>query len=221
MSKRRCDPVDCEAVLRTLAEAGCGLIGSSRDAGMLRRLYVAYASVAAKPYARASWEKMLRQSQRGGAGSFDGTGGSLNHTQNTGIDFHASMSMTGEGEPPEFTPAKAEAERRAAEQRAAEYWARFEQVKPANVLTTTSDNAAIKVRGGALIVADAPLILTYEKRGTKPLAIVMLGWSGYVSIEAMRFCNDHARARQLNDRCGAWSATVVSVCLNIDVEQRN
>jgi hypothetical protein len=66
--RARCDPIDTEATLRALAEQGCGLIGPSRDAGALRRLYADYASVAARPYARATWEGMLRTAERKGGG---------------------------------------------------------------------------------------------------------------------------------------------------------
>ena len=63
MGKTRCDPIDTKATLSALAESGCGLIGPSRDAALLRRLYADYASVAARPYARASWEKVLRAAE--------------------------------------------------------------------------------------------------------------------------------------------------------------
>jgi hypothetical protein len=76
MSRPRCDPIDVDATLRALAEKGCGLTGGSRDAGVLRRLYADYASVAAWPYARASWEGMLRQAQHG----------SLRNAEKEGVD---------------------------------------------------------------------------------------------------------------------------------------
>jgi hypothetical protein len=60
MGKSRCDPIDYRARLGALAEHGSGLIGPDRDAAALRRLYADYASVAARPYARASWEMLLR-----------------------------------------------------------------------------------------------------------------------------------------------------------------
>jgi Protein of unknown function (DUF3800) len=65
MSRPRCDPIDIAATLAALSTKGCGLTGGSRDAGVLRRLYADYASVAARPYARASWEKALRAAERG------------------------------------------------------------------------------------------------------------------------------------------------------------
>jgi hypothetical protein len=166
MGKTRCDPLDTEATLAALEKCGSGLIGPRRAAGVLRRLYADYASVAARPYARASWEKMLRAAQT------EGTQGREKLDKNSSQVNSSYMN----------------------DKVVADYWSRFEQVKPANILATTSDNANLKVRGSALIVMDAPLTLTYEKRGTKPQAIVMFGWSGYVSIQAMRYCNDHGIA---------------------------
>src|SRR5271167_3171718 len=81
MGKNRCDPIDYPATLAALAEQSCGLVGGSRDAATLRRLYVDYASVAARPYGRRTWELMLRAEQRrferlapGSEGSKDGPG---------------------------------------------------------------------------------------------------------------------------------------------------
>ena len=79
MGKTRCDPIDTKATLSALAESGCGLIGPSRDAALLRRLYADYASVAARPYARASWEKVLRAAETSPEGSDpDGNGSHVN-----------------------------------------------------------------------------------------------------------------------------------------------
>ncbi len=69
------------------------------------------------------------------------------------------------------------------------YW--LAPVKPPNILTTSFDNASLKVRAGALVVTDGERKITYEPRGHKPQAIVMTGWGGYITIEAMRFCADY------------------------------
>jgi CRISPR-associated protein Cas1 len=49
----------------------------------------------------------------------------------------------------------------------------------------------LRVKGGALIVYDGAHSLTYAAGGKHPSAIVMAGWGGHVSIEAVRFCASH------------------------------
>jgi hypothetical protein len=53
MGRPRCDPFDAKALSKAI------------DAGEVTslRAYAAYASVAARPYARASWEKFISQSR--------------------------------------------------------------------------------------------------------------------------------------------------------------
>ena len=70
------------------------------------------------------------------------------------------------------------------------FWAARLKVKP-SVLTTCADNATLRVKGGALIVYDGAHSLTYAAGGKHPSAIVMAGWGGHVSIEAIRFCASH------------------------------
>jgi CRISP-associated protein Cas1 len=70
------------------------------------------------------------------------------------------------------------------------FWAARLKVKP-SVLTTCADNASLRVKGGALIVYDGAHSLTYTAGGKHPSAIVMAGWGGHVSIEAVRFCASH------------------------------
>jgi CRISPR/Cas system-associated endonuclease Cas1 len=111
-----------------------------------RRAYEAYAETAARPYARSTWELLLRR------------------------------QITAD------TPARGES---------VDPWSELLPVKPSNILTTTTDNASLKVRGGALHVSDGARNLVYEQRSVKPYAIVMSGWAGFVTIEAMRFCSDH------------------------------
>jgi hypothetical protein len=76
-------------------------------------------------------------------------------------------------------------------QAGSDYWEGRAPVKPANVLTTVSDNARVNVRGAALVVTDDNQKLVYEKRSVKPLCIVMTEWGGYLTIDAMRFCSDY------------------------------
>jgi CRISPR-associated protein Cas1 len=78
------------------------------------------------------------------------------------------------------------------------HWSKFLQVKP-RVLTTAADNASLRVKGGALIVCDGEHRLVYEASARKPQAIVMMGWSGMVTIEAMRWACDHKVAIILLD----------------------
>lgn len=62
----RCDPIDYASVLAAL-EAGNSEASTTGQAGadplatrlLMMQLYRAYASVAARPYARASWEGMI------------------------------------------------------------------------------------------------------------------------------------------------------------------
>ena len=143
MGRPRCDPFDANAVAQAI-EAG--------ETTPLRA-YEAYASVAARPYARASWENIVKQSRRSGE-----------VTRPTVIDD--------DDEKPN-------------------YWDTFSPVKPTNVLTTVADKASLTVKSGALYVSDGDRKIIYEKRGVKPLAIVMTGYGGYISIEAMRFCRDY------------------------------
>jgi CRISP-associated protein Cas1 len=168
--RARCDPIDTEATLRALAEQGCGLIGPSRDAGALRRLYADYASVAARPYARATWEGMLRTAERkgGGVGGKAGENGSYVN----GLHVNEKLGAAAQDEASDT------------------HWAERLQIKP-RVLTTVADNASLRVKGGALIVCDGNKRLVYETSARRPQAIVMTGWSGLVSIEAMRWACDH------------------------------
>jgi CRISP-associated protein Cas1 len=143
MGRPRCDPFDAKAIAQAI-EAG--------ETTPLRA-YEAYASVAARPYARASWENIVKQSHRSGE-----------VTRPTVTDD--------DDERPN-------------------YWDTFSPVKPTNVLTTVADKASLTVKSGALYVSDGDRKIIYEKRGVKPLAIVMTGYGGYISIEAMRFCRDY------------------------------
>jgi CRISPR associated protein Cas1 len=158
MGRPRCDPFDANAVALAI-EAG--------ETTPLRA-YEAYASVAARPYARSSWEVLLKN--------------------NKGIETDNKPLLT-------IKHTKVEAP----------YW--IDPVKPSNILTTTFDNAALKVKGGALIVADGDRKIIYEQRGLKPQAIVMTGWGGYITIEAIRFCTDYNIAVIILD----WSRDLMSV----------
>jgi CRISPR/Cas system-associated endonuclease Cas1 len=142
MARPRCDVFDAAAARGAIAGGGV----------TARQAYEAYCATAARPYARSTWEMILRQ-----------------------------------------PPAAA----REAQEIAAP-WRDLAPVKPSRVLTILSDQASLRVRGGALIVTDPQFRehkredgeLVYEARSVKPTAIVMAGWAGFVTIEAMRFCSD-------------------------------
>jgi hypothetical protein len=70
------------------------------------------------------------------------------------------------------------------------FWAVRLKVKP-SIVATCADNATLRVKGGSLIVYDGTHSLTYAAGGKHPSAIVMAGWGGHVSIEAVRFCASH------------------------------
>jgi CRISPR/Cas system-associated endonuclease Cas1 len=158
MGRPRCDPFDANTVALAI-EAG--------ETTPLRA-YEAYASVAARPYARSSWEVLLKN--------------------NKGIQTDNKPPLT-------IKHTKAQAS----------YW--LDPVKPSNILTTTFDNASLKVKGAALIVTDGDRKIIYEQRGLKPQAIVMTGWGGYITIEAIRFCTDYNIAVIILD----WSRDLMSV----------
>ena len=91
---------------------------------------------------------------------------------------------------------------------AADRWREATPVKPP-VLTLISDNPSIKLKGDALIVADAGRTLVYERRAEKPLAVVFIGYGGYLSIPALRFCCDHGVAVLLID----WERTFLTAVI--------
>jgi hypothetical protein len=143
MARPRCDVFDAAAAREAIAD---GRVTA-------RQVYEAYCATAARPYARSTWELMLRRSHE----------------------------APGSKSPGVSAP-----------------WPDLANAKPAHVLTTMSDRASLKVRAGALIVTDPHFhagrledrALVYEARSAKPLAIVMGGWAGFITIGAMRFCSD-------------------------------
>jgi CRISP-associated protein Cas1 len=88
-----------------------------------------------------------------------------------------------------------------------DYWLTHLRTKP-GILTTICDNTLLNVRAKSLIVKDGDIKLTYSSSAAnKPKAIVMTGWSGLVSIEAMRFCHDNDIAIVMLD----WSRNFLSI----------
>jgi hypothetical protein len=60
-----------------------------------------------------------------------------------------------------------------------------------SVIKTEADNASLTVKGGSLFVHDGERRLRYDAGARMPAAIVMAGWNGLVSVEALRFCASH------------------------------
>jgi CRISPR-associated protein Cas1 len=165
MSRPLCDPIDLPRVLSELATSATTPLKAYRE----------YASEAARPYARSSFDAILDRAQNGSAKPND-------KRVAPQID-DAFCDMASDA-----------------------YWARFLPVKP-RVLTTVHDNASLRVKGGALIVCDGDHKIVYEAGAVKPHAIVMTGWSGVVTVEAMRFACDHKIAILLLD----WTREFLSI----------
>jgi CRISP-associated protein Cas1 len=169
MGRPRCDPFDMLAIIADL------------DAGKTTPLkaYQEYASVAARPYARSTFDLLLQQARRGASRKVYASGQAATETQLSAADQDAASDS---------------------------FWANHLPIK-AHVLTTVSDNASLRVKGGALIVQDGERRLVFEAAAPKPRAIVMSGWSGILTIEAMRFACDHKIALILLD----WSREFLNI----------
>ena len=152
MGRPRCDPFDAAAIIAA--------IRSGKTTPL--RAYQDYAAVAARPYARASFETVLQRHQR-----------------------HAPSR-----EPGPTTPPAPNAIDAAADAESDAFWGARLAVKP-SVITTEADNASLTVKGGSLFVHDGERRLRYDAGARMPAAIVMAGWNGLVSIEALRFCASH------------------------------
>jgi CRISP-associated protein Cas1 len=169
MGRPRCDPFDALAIITTLDEHRTTPLKAYQD----------YASVAARPYSRSTFELLLKRARR------DATRKSYVFDQ---IAAEAPPSLA---EQDDVSDA---------------FWAEHLPVKP-RVLTTTSDNASLRVKGGALIVNDGDRRLVFEASAPKRRAIVMSGWSGMVTVEAMRFACDHKITLVLLD----WSREFLNI----------
>jgi CRISPR-associated endonuclease Cas1 len=151
--RTRCDPIDVEAALAALARGEPPLL-----------LYARYSETAARPYARSTWELILRK-----------------------------------GPPVNLSPIAPRPRGLDLE--------RYGPIKPSTVLALIDDGPSVSVRSDTLIVRDGPLKLQYERRSAKPEAIVILGWGGIISLQAIRFCADHGIAVLFLD----WDRSLLSV----------
>ena len=190
MGRPRCDPIDVAATLARLNA------GAPRPA-----VYRAYAEIAARPYSRASWEALLRLGQASLARS-PSKDGRLSTPYASEGRHGATVAIGGPisdaGADPR-SEARADAESDA-------FWEARLAIKP-RVITTEADNANLYVRGGSLFVGDGARRLRFDPGSRMPSAIVMAGWGGVVSIEAMRFCASHGVAIIVLD----WMRELMSV----------
>jgi hypothetical protein len=123
-----------------------------------RRAYEAYAATAARPYARSSFDVMLRSR-------------TLRQAQE-----HAERTPTSDQSPDHVRGRRPVENKHAA------------PVKPSNVLTLTGESVSLSVNRGALIARRDAMTLVYEPRAVKPSAIVLTGWGGVLTLAALRFC---------------------------------
>jgi CRISPR-associated endonuclease Cas1 len=153
----RCDPFDAAMIRDAIAK------GETTE----RRAYEAYASTAARPYARSSFDVMLRL--RNSPFENDRALRPCPFDQRK----HSTASVTVPGS-----------------DRLHRAW-RIAPVKPSNVLTLTGDSISLSIKRGALIATRDVTTLVYEPRAVKPNAIVLTGWGGVITLAALRFCAKH------------------------------
>ena len=126
------------------------------------KAYQSYAATAARPYARATFEIYIRRQER------------LRPSPEPGPAIQPA---------PNAIDAATDAESDV-------FWGARLAVKT-SVITTEADNASLTVKGGSLFIHDGERRLRYDAGATMPAAIVMAGWGGIVSVEALRFCASH------------------------------
>src|SRR5271166_4573506 len=161
MSRPLCDPIDLPRVLSELAQGRTTPLKAYRE----------YASEAARPYARSTFEQILDRARKGSPESDN-----KREVSQPGFPFDKTNMVPGDD---------------ASNDEASDvYWEKFLPVKP-RILTTVHDNTSLRVKGGALVVCDGEQKIVYEASVRKPQAIVMTGWGGLVTVEAMRFVCDH------------------------------
>jgi hypothetical protein len=106
MGRARCDPFDAPLIIAAL---------DNREITSLKA-YQEYASVAARPYARSTFELLLQQARRGASRKVYASGPAATETQLSAADQDAASDA---------------------------HWAEYLPVKP-RVLTTVSDNASLR-----------------------------------------------------------------------------
>jgi CRISPR-associated protein Cas1 len=155
VARPRCDPAEFPAIARAI-EAG-----ETSE----RKAYLAYASTAARPYARSTFTAMLRRREdlRSGSGA-------------------GSRSGSGAGREPVLSirarkPEPAEPAR----------WRERLPVKPR--ILSLAAGGGLRVHKAALVAFDVQgLSLRYTPASRPPSAVVLASAGGFVSIEAVRWC---------------------------------
>jgi CRISP-associated protein Cas1 len=151
-----------------------------QDAISVSNAYQEYASTAARPYAPKTFYQIVVAAKRNRVLAY----GNKNVTRKQPRLDNATLDKLSD-----------------------EYWLKHLQTK-SDILTTVCDNTVLSVRAKSLMVKDGDSNLIYSSSAAnKPKAIVMTGWSGLVSIEAMRFCHDNNIAIVLLD----WSRNFLSI----------
>lgn len=151
-----------------------------QDGGSVSNAYWEYASTAARPYAPKTFYQIVVAAKRNKSLSYSNKNVTRKQAQLDDADLDELSDN---------------------------YWKRFLSPKP-TILTTIHDNSSLRVKGNSLIVYDGDDTLSYQaSAANKPKAIVMTGWSGLVSIEAIRFCYDNNIVIILLD----WSRDFLSI----------
>jgi len=192
MGRPRCNPFDAAAILAA--------IGRGETTPL--RAYQDYAATAARPYARATFEIYLRGHERLDAlgaprtavcvESYPTRSGSVTARQQPPEARQSTLDTRSPASPePGLTaPPAQHAIDAALDAESDAFWGARLAVKP-RVVTTEADNASLTVKGGSLFVYDGERRLRYDAGAKMPAAIVMAGWGGLVSVEALRFCAAH------------------------------
>jgi hypothetical protein len=123
-----------------------------QDGGSISNAYWEYASTAARPYASKTFYQIVVAAKRNKLLPYSNNNVARKQEQLDNADLDDLSDK---------------------------YWDRFLSPK-SNILTTTQDNASVKVKGNSLIVYDGDYTLTYQAgAANKPNAIVMdwLEWS--------------------------------------------
>ena len=192
MGRPRCDQFDAAAIIAA--------IGKGETTPL--RAYQDYAATAARPYARSTFEIYLRGHERLGPLGAPRTAARVeSHPARDNPLAAAQRPLQGrrstlKPQPPAFpepgaaASAPSHAIDAATDAESDAFWGARLAVKP-RVVTTEADNASLTVKGGSLFVHDGERRLRYDAGAKMAAAIVMAGWGGLVSIEALRFCASH------------------------------
>jgi CRISP-associated protein Cas1 len=177
VSRPRCDPFDAAAIRAAIAN------GEASE----RAAYLAYASTAARPYARSTFTIMLRQRPTL-ARPRPRSGGPI------GREDPRALSST-PGTPPDRSPGAGGSARKAGPVD----WRERLPVKPR--ILSLAAGGGVRVHRAALVAFDVQgLSVRYTPASQPPSAIVLASTGGFVSIEAVRWCARRSVAGIVLDR---------------------